>query len=108
MSYNYNFHPKVNNPHLSNNIPQLRSGGFQAPFFFGGSQVPTALGIAGRGFHKGSPSKTHIGDMDFTAKKGTKSRTHKGDMNFTTKKGDKVFHQDGHYVSVPSLLPFQK
>jgi hypothetical protein len=33
----------------------------------------------GKGFHKGSMSKTH-----------------KGDMNYTTKKGDKYFHRGGH------------
>jgi hypothetical protein len=40
-------------------------------------------------FEKGSPSKTHVGDMDFTAKMGTKSKTHPGDMDFTAKKGTK-------------------
>lgn len=130
MSYNYNFHPKVNHPFLSNDIPQLRSGGFQKPFFFGGSQVPSALGM---GFHKYSPSKTHLGELDFTTKKGdlvyhrgghyvkethkpygkgfhknSPSKTHKGELDFTTKKSSKVFHRDGHYVSVPHLLPFQK
>ena len=49
QSYGYN--PKVDNPRQSNNIPQTRSGGFQAPFYFGGSQVPINLGsMSGRGF----------------------------------------------------------
>lgn len=43
MSGGYN--PKVEFPHMSNNIPQMRSGEFQKPFFFGGAQAPTALGI---------------------------------------------------------------
>ena len=30
------------------------------------------------GMNKGDKSKTHKGDMDYTAKKGTKSKTHKG------------------------------
>jgi hypothetical protein len=30
--------------------------------------------------------------------KGSKSKTHKGDLDYTTKKGDKVFHEDGHIV----------
>ena len=30
--------------------------------------------------------------------KGSKSKTHKGDLNYTTKKGDKVFHEDGHII----------
>ena len=38
---------KVNNPRQSNHIVQMRSGGFQAPFYPGGSQVPSALGIKG-------------------------------------------------------------
>jgi hypothetical protein len=40
------FNPKVSNPNLSVNIPQMRSYSFQTPFFFGGSQVPNDLGIA--------------------------------------------------------------
>jgi hypothetical protein len=89
MSNPYSFHPKVNYPTSSNNAAQLRSEGFQTPFFFGGSQVPSNLlmpthhynGSQGTGFHKGVHSKTH-----------------KGDYDFTTKIGDLVYHQDGHYV----------
>tara|TARA_R110000744_G_scaffold159998_2_gene276192 strand:+ start:8395 stop:8628 length:234 start_codon:yes stop_codon:yes gene_type:complete len=33
-----------------------------------------------------------------SSKKGTKSKTHKGDKNYTTKKGDKDHHQDGEDV----------
>jgi hypothetical protein len=74
-----------------------------------------------RSYHKGSKSKTHKGDLDFTTKKGnkvyhqkghyvrkthrpysyhkgSKSKTRKGDLDFTTKKGDKVFHRRHHYV----------
>ena len=29
-------------------------------------------------------------------KKGSKSKTHKGDKNFTTKKGDMDYHEGGH------------
>ena len=43
MSGGYN--PKVAMPNLSNNVPPLRSGGFQPPFYFGGSQVPTDLNL---------------------------------------------------------------
>jgi len=39
------------------------------------------------GFYKGSISKTHRGDLDFTGKKGLKSRTRRGDLDFTGKKG---------------------
>ena len=38
---------KVGNPRQSNHIVQMRSGGYQAPFYPGGSQVPSALGIQG-------------------------------------------------------------
>ena len=38
---------------------------------------------------KGTKSKTHPGDLDFTAKKETKSKTHPGDLDFTAKKGTK-------------------
>ena len=31
-------------------------------------------------------------------KKGSKSKTHKGDMDFTTKKGDTVYHIGKHFV----------
>lgn len=31
-------------------------------------------------------------------KKGTKSKTHKGDLDYTTKKGDKDFHENGHLI----------
>jgi hypothetical protein len=30
--------------------------------------------------------------------KGSLSKTHPGDFDFTTKKGDKVFHRRHHYV----------
>ena len=52
------FNPKVSHPYLSVNIPQTRSESFQAPFYFGGSQVPNDLGITkvvkGRGIKKTS------------------------------------------------------
>jgi hypothetical protein len=47
MSGFYNYWPKVNHP--DEVFPQMESGGYQPPFFFGGSQVPTALGIKGNG-----------------------------------------------------------
>lgn len=45
--------------------------------------------IYGSGFHMGSMSKTHLGDLDFT-----------------TKRGDKVFHRKGHNIKLPHSLPF--
>jgi hypothetical protein len=46
----YNYRPKVDNPNKI--FYQMESGGFQKPFFFGGSQVPINLGIQGSGFIK--------------------------------------------------------
>lgn len=116
MSYSYLYNPKVTHPNLSNNITQMKSGGFQTPFFFGGSQVPSDLfipknrynGSSGSGFHKGTPSKTQPTDLDFTFKKGSKSKTHLGDMDFTTKLGNEVFHRKGHNIKIPHTLPFEK
>lgn len=45
MSGVYNNWIKVQNPNLRNDIVPMESGGFQAPFYFGGSQVPINLGI---------------------------------------------------------------
>ena len=43
MSGVYNYWLKVNYPDLPNDIVQMESGGFQKPFYFGGSQVPVNL-----------------------------------------------------------------
>ena len=134
------YHPIVTHPNINKHIlTQTKSGAFQTPFFFGGSQVPSSINIGrydgskGEGFHKGSKSKTHLGDLDFTTKKGdlvyhrgghyvkevskpygkgfhkgSKSKTHLGDLDFTTKKGDIAFHREGHNIKIPHLLPFEK
>ena len=57
MSGIYNNWYKVNNPTQSNNIVPMESGGFQKPFYFGGSSVPSTLGIEdkevlGKGIYK--------------------------------------------------------
>ena len=41
---NSNWNSKVSNPNCSNNITQMKSNGFQPPFYFGGSQVKEVLG----------------------------------------------------------------
>ena len=41
------FNPKATNPHLSNNIPQMRSGEFQPRFIAGGNQTAYYLGLKG-------------------------------------------------------------
>lgn len=40
-------------------------------------------------------------------KKGSPSKTHKGEEDFTTKKSSKVFHRKGHYVR-GSRKPYHK
>lgn len=45
MSGFYNNWLKVQNPNTSNDIVGMESGGYQKPFYFGGSQVPVNLGI---------------------------------------------------------------
>lgn len=40
----YNYRPKVDNPNQV--FHQMESGGFQTPFYFGGSQVPVNLHMA--------------------------------------------------------------
>jgi hypothetical protein len=45
----YNYHPKVAQPNKI--FKQMESGGFQEPFYFGGSQVPITLGIETEKFH---------------------------------------------------------
>ena len=39
-----NFHWKISNPNVTNNIPQMKSAGFQAPFIAGGNQTAYYLG----------------------------------------------------------------
>ena len=45
MSGFYQNWVKIQNPNTSNDIIPMESGGFQKPFYFGGSQVPEMLGI---------------------------------------------------------------
>lgn len=59
MSYNYAYQPKVENPNLPTTIPQMASGGFQVPFFFGGSQVPVNLGLHPRAYNGSSGAGVH-------------------------------------------------
>jgi hypothetical protein len=120
MSGGYN--PSVMNPRFIGTKVNTLSGGFQTPFFFGGSQVPEDLhlsriqynGSYGNGLNRKVPS--HIPtDFDRIFNKkcigngfhmGSMSKTHPGDMDFTTKKGDKVFHRKGHNIKIPHSLPF--
>ena len=53
-------------------------------------------------FAKGSEEmKEHmkkLREMRGKGVKGSKSKTHKGDLDYTTKRGDKYYHQKGHLV----------
>jgi hypothetical protein len=62
---NSGYNPKVVNPNMSNNIPQMRSEAFQKPFYFGASQVPINLALtkqsySGSGFVGNKPSNKNI------------------------------------------------
>ena len=57
MSGFYNNWLKVQSPNMPNDITPMESGGYQKPFYFGGSQVPDELGnvdvkIKGGGYSK--------------------------------------------------------
>ena len=54
----YNYHPKVDNP-LSSFPVQMESGGYQSPFYFGGSQIPISLGLDHHSIHRTSYTSAH-------------------------------------------------
>lgn len=67
MSGVYNNWIKVNNPTTSNNNVQMESGGFQPPFYFGGSPIPQYLpdnNVKGKGIYK----KIHFKPEDIRGK----------------------------------------
>jgi hypothetical protein len=84
MSGFYNYWPKVNHP--DEEFPQMESGGFQPPFFFGGSQVPTALGIKGNGM----VTNHHISTQQPMHGHGIKSQ--------------KTHHEKHHRIILPRYL----
>jgi hypothetical protein len=49
---NSGYYPKVIHPNAI--LPQMKSSSFQAPFYFGGSQVPVNLATLKKGIHKKS------------------------------------------------------
>ena len=65
----YNYHTKVDNPSASFPV-QMESGGYQVPFYFGGSQVPINLGIDHDRPHKTSYVSAHS-DLKNETLKGT-------------------------------------
>lgn len=58
------YNPKVAMPNLSNNIPPMRSAGFQPPFYFGGSQVPNDLHLKKGSFSGSGMRQTRDVRMD--------------------------------------------
>ena len=72
----YNFHPKIEHPNKV--FMQMESGGFQTPFFFGGSQIPLELNHAsGSGIKTPYVSHTrHARAMD-AQQRGTGVTVHK-------------------------------
>lgn len=85
MSGFYNYWPKVN--HQTESFHQMNSAGFQTPFFFGGSQVPTALGIKGNGITSHHVVSTHQPVYG----QGIKSQ--------------KTLHEKHHRIILPRHLP---
>ena len=74
-------------------------------------------GSSGSGLHRGrSHSVPSDFDMVFSKRHsigsgfhmGSMSKTHKGDLDFTTKRGDKCFVRKGHRLCIPHTLPFMK
>jgi len=69
----YNYRPKVEHPNAV--FPQMTSDGFQKPFFFGGSQVPTDLGINKPAFSgSGLSNKKYTSNMSRLQNLGVQGR----------------------------------
>ena len=84
---------KVQNPNMSNDIPQMESGGSQVPFYFGGSYVPTYL-------HKNDTNLNMTG-------KGLKN--YRKTCLLQEKKGkgiQKTFHNIQSNIHIPRQLKF--
>lgn len=92
MSNPYGYNPKVSNPHLRNNIVQLRSGAEQTPFFFGGSQIPTDL---------------FLGKFQYNGSKGSGLKNHK-EMVKIGKLGKGISLSKNNHIQIPHTLPFVK
>ena len=57
------YHPKVAHPHMSNNVPPMRSTGDQPLFLFGGSQTSINLGLSPsqyQGSHESFPQSKQV------------------------------------------------
>ena len=82
----YNYHPKVAHPNKI--FHQMESGGFQPPFYFGGSQVPVNLGFQGQGLK--SSHLSHLDHMKYMPIQG---------------RGKHTTVQKMHKVYLPKHLP---
>lgn len=81
----YHYWPKVANPNAI--IPQMDSDTQQPPFFFGGSQVPTNLGI-----HTGSGIRTnYISHIEEMKNLNPSSHSTGKGISTTVKKGSKIY-----------------
>lgn len=66
------FNPKALNPHLSNNIVQMRSGEFQPRFIAGGNQTAYYLGLRGNNITAEIPRTDTYSTYEKIIKKHTK------------------------------------
>jgi hypothetical protein len=60
---------KVGHSHISNDIPQMRSNGFQAPFIAGGNQVGYYLGVRGNNITATTPCSSCMSHAEEVMKK---------------------------------------
>lgn len=66
------FNPKVLHPHLTNNIPQMKSGEFQPRFIAGGNQTAYYLGLRGNNITNEIPQTDTYSTYEKIIKKHTK------------------------------------
>ena len=66
------YNPKVSNPHLPNNITQMRSGDFQPRFIAGGNQTAYYLGLRGNNITSPIPQTDCYSTYEKIIKKHTK------------------------------------
>jgi len=80
----YSYQPKVDNPNKV--FYQMESGGFQPPFYFGGSQVPINLGYAhGSGF-----KQTYVNSRNSILETPSKEHGVGCGLKTTHRKNDKI------------------
>lgn len=65
MSGIYNSWIKVQNSNMRNDITPMESGGYQVPFFFGGSQIPSGLNVNDTNLNMTGKGLKHYGKSSF-------------------------------------------